>query len=72
MDLCDRSRDLTVDVAEGGAAGRTYAGYAAVYLATAIVWHWLIEGHRPTATDLIGASVCLVGMGIIIVGARAV
>jgi small multidrug resistance family-3 protein len=41
-----------------------------VYVATAIVWLWLIDGARPTAWDLVGATVALAGMGIIIAGAR--
>jgi drug/metabolite transporter superfamily protein YnfA len=29
-----------------------------------------VDGYRPLPTDLIGASVCLAGVGIIVVGAR--
>ncbi|MFW6059360.1 MAG: YnfA family protein [Phycisphaeraceae bacterium] len=54
-----------------GAAGRTYAGYGAVYLAMALAWLWAVEGQRPTLADLIGVGVCLVGMAIIILGNRA-
>lgn len=51
------------------AAGRTYAAYGGVYVATAIVWLWLVDGVRPTAHDLVGSSVALLGMGIIMWGA---
>jgi small multidrug resistance family-3 protein len=54
-----------------GAAGRTYAAYGAVYVATAMLWLWWIEGQRPTVWDLVGVVVCLVGMGIIVLGTRA-
>jgi small multidrug resistance family-3 protein len=47
------------------AAGRTYAAYGGVYVATALLWLWRVEGIRPDRWDLIGAAVSLVGMGII-------
>jgi small multidrug resistance family-3 protein len=47
------------------AAGRTYAAYGGVYVATAVFWLWLVEGQRPDRWDIIGAAVCIAGMGII-------
>lgn len=47
-------------------AARTYAGYGGVYIATALLWLWLVEGHRPDRWDIIGASVALIGMSIIL------
>jgi small multidrug resistance family-3 protein len=52
------------------AAGRVYAAYGGVYVATAIVWLWLIDGVRPTVWDIGGAIVALAGMGIIMFGPR--
>ena len=49
-------------------ASRTYAAYGGVYVASAILWLWVVEGHRPTAYDVIGSVVALAGMGIIVVG----
>lgn len=54
-----------------GPAGRTYAAYGAVYVATAIVWLALVEGQRPDRWDLLGALVALAGMAIIALGPRA-
>jgi len=51
-----------------GAAGRTYAAYGAVYVATAVFWLWSIEGQKPTMTDLIGVGLALAGMAIIVAG----
>jgi len=48
------------------AAGRTYAAYGCVYVATAIGWLWAIEGTRPTAWDLAGAGIALAGMATIV------
>lgn len=52
------------------AAGRTYAAYGGVYIAVAMAWLWAVEGQRPTTTDAIGAMVSLLGMAIIVLGAR--
>ena len=47
------------------AAGRTYAAYGGVYVATAMAWLWIVEGTRPDRWDLVGAAVCIAGMAII-------
>ncbi len=47
------------------AAGRTYAAYGGVYVATALVWLWIVDGHVPDRWDLIGGAVTLAGMAII-------
>lgn len=52
------------------AAGRVYAAYGGVYIGTAIAWLWLVDGNRPTHWDALGVAVSLVGMAIIILGAR--
>lgn len=54
-----------------GAAARTYAAYGGVYIAVALFWLWIVEGQRPTRWDIIGATVSLIGMGIIILSHRA-
>lgn len=46
-------------------AGRAYAAYGGVYVAAAVFWGWFVEKQPPDRWDLIGAAVCLVGMGII-------
>jgi len=51
-------------------AGRVYAAYGGVYISVAVFWMWQVEGIRPIPTDWIGAVCCLIGMGIIILGAR--
>jgi small multidrug resistance family-3 protein len=52
------------------AAGRVYAAYGGVYVATAILWLWLIDGVRPTAWDIAGSIVAVSGMAIIMFAAR--
>ena len=51
-------------------AGRAYAAYGAVYIASAIAWLWLVEGARPDRWDLLGALVCHGGAAIILYGPR--
>lgn len=52
------------------AAGRVYAAYGGVYIATALAWLWLIEGVRPTVWDVVGAVVAVCGMAIIMFAPR--
>jgi small multidrug resistance family-3 protein len=51
-------------------AGRTYAAYGGVYIASAILWLWIAEGVRPDRWDLIGGAICLFGAAIILLGPR--
>ena len=52
-------------------AGRAYAAYGGVYIVSALIWLWLVEGARPDKWDLIGGIVCLMGAAIILFGPRA-
>lgn len=52
------------------AAGRVYAAYGGVYVATAIVWLWLVDGVRPTAWDLAGSVIAVLGMAIIMLAPK--
>jgi len=47
------------------AAGRVYAAYGGIYIFVAMLWLWFVDGIRPTAWDIMGASVALAGMAII-------
>ncbi len=52
------------------AAGRVYAAYGGVYVFTAILWLWTIDGIKPTLWDLAGATIALIGMAIIMFAPR--
>ena len=52
------------------ASGRVYAAYGGVYVAMALVWLWAVDGVKPTAWDLAGGAVTLLGMAIIVAGPR--
>jgi len=47
------------------AAGRVYAAYGGVYIFTALLWLWAVDGVKPTAWDIVGAMVAILGMAII-------
>ena len=47
------------------ASGRVYAAYGGVYVATALLWLWRVDGVRPDRWDLLGGLVTLAGMAII-------
>lgn len=52
------------------AAGRTYAAYGGVYVFTAMLWLWLIDDQQPRLTDILGAGIAILGMMVIVLGAR--
>lgn len=47
-------------------AGRAYAVYGGVYIASSLVWLWLVEEKTPDRWDVIGAAACLLGAAIIL------
>jgi len=53
-------------------AGRAYAAYGGVYIASSLLWLWAVEGIRADRWDLTGATICLLGAAIILWGPRAV
>jgi small multidrug resistance family-3 protein len=55
-------------------AGRAYAAYGSIYIVSSICWLWArrgLEGARPDRWDVVGASVAIVGAGIILFGIRS-
>ena len=53
------------------AAGRVYAAYGGVYIAVALAWLWGVDGIRPSAWDIAGVLVSLIGMALIAFQPRA-
>jgi small multidrug resistance family-3 protein len=52
------------------ASGRVYATYGAVYIASALVWLWVVDGIKPSVTDYLGVGLALVGAAVIAFGKR--
>ena len=53
-------------------AGRAYAAYGGVYIASSLAWMWAVEDMRPDRWDMIGATICLLGAAVILWGPRTV
>jgi small multidrug resistance family-3 protein len=51
-------------------AGRAYAAYGGIYICASLLWLRIIEQSMPDRWDVIGAVVCLLGAGIILLGPR--
>ena len=47
------------------ATGRVYAAYGGVYIGAAMAWLWAVDGVRPSAWDVAGVAVALLGMALI-------
>ncbi len=50
--------------------GRVLAAYGGVFIVGSLLWGMAFDGFRPDRYDLIGAGVCLVGVGLIMYGPR--
>lgn len=50
--------------------GRVYAAYGGLFVVLSVLWGWWIDGVRPDRYDIVGAPICLVGVGIIMYAPR--
>jgi len=56
--------------ADSAIAGRAYAAYGGVYIASSMIWMWLVEGQRPDRWDMVGLVLCLIGSAVILLPSR--
>lgn len=52
--------------------GRVLAAYGGVFVAGSLAWGVVVDGFRPDRWDLIGATLCLLGVAAIMYGPRTV
>ena len=45
--------------------GRILAAYGGIFVAGSLAWGMAVDGFRPDRFDVVGAVVCLVGVGVI-------
>ena len=45
--------------------GRVLAAYGGVFIVGSLLWGITFDGFRPDRADLVGAVICLVGVGVI-------
>lgn len=50
--------------------GRVLAAYGGVFVAGSLLWGVVADGFRPDRYDLVGAGLCLAGVGVIMSGPR--
>ncbi len=50
--------------------GRILAAYGGVFVAGSLVWAVVFDGFRPDRWDLVGASICLIGVAVIMYAPR--
>ena len=58
---------VTLTRVDSAFAGRAYAAYGGIYIASSLLWLWIVEHQRPSPTDLIGAGLAIAG-ALVIVG----
>jgi small multidrug resistance family-3 protein len=50
--------------------GRVLAAYGGVFVAGSLAWGMVFDGFRPDRYDVVGAAICLIGVGIIMYSPR--
>lgn len=50
--------------------GRVYAAYGGVFIVMALLWGWALDGQRPDRWDLLGATLCILGVVTIMFARR--
>ena len=50
--------------------GRILAAYGGIFVAGSLAWGMVVDGFRPDRFDYIGASICLVGVAVIMYAPR--
>lgn len=50
--------------------GRVYAAYGGIFIVLALLWARLADGFRPDRWDILGAALCLVGVGVMMLVPR--
>ena len=50
--------------------GRILAAYGGIFVAGSLAWGMVVDGFRPDRFDYTGASICLVGVAVIMYAPR--
>lgn len=45
--------------------GRVYAAYGGIFVVLSMLWGWGIDGLAPDRFDVLGGTICLVGVAVI-------
>jgi small multidrug resistance family-3 protein len=50
--------------------GRVYAAYGGIFIALSLAWGIIVDGFRPDKWDLLGVSICVVGVFVMVAPPR--
>lgn len=50
--------------------GRVFAAYGGIFVAGSLAWGRVVDGFRPDRYDLVGATICLIGVAVIMYSPR--
>ena len=50
--------------------GRVYAAYGGIFIALLLAWGIVVDGFRPDRWDLLGATICIVGVVVMVAPPR--
>ena len=50
--------------------GRVYAAYGGIFIALSLPWWFVVYGFRPGRWDLLGASICVLGVLVMVAPPR--
>ena len=50
--------------------GRVLAAYGGVFIVGSLLWGVVFDGFRPDRYDMLGAAICLLGVGVIMYAPR--
>jgi small multidrug resistance family-3 protein len=50
--------------------GRVYAAYGGIFIALSLAWGIIVDGFRPDRWDLLGATICVVGVVVMVAPPR--
>jgi small multidrug resistance family-3 protein len=51
--------------------GRVYAAYGGIFVALSLAWGIVVDGFRPDRWDLLGATICIVGVVVMVAPPRS-
>lgn len=50
--------------------GRVYAAYGGVFIILSVLWGWGVDRKTPDLYDWVGASICLIGVSVMLFSPR--
>ncbi len=68
--MISKRSGCTTSIYQPAHFGRVYAAYGGWFVVLSLLWGWYIDGIKPDRFDIIGGSICLVGVAVIMYAPR--